>query len=66
MRLILKRLAVAGLAMAGAVFGPGLALAEDPVIPEGCYAIYDSNGNCLAIACPQKPNPFRRCDGSED
>jgi hypothetical protein len=36
----------------------------NPVVPPGCYVMYDDNGDCLAVVCPwDQRTPFRPCDG---
>ena len=65
MRKAITRLLIGSIVSVGAVVGSASAMAG-PDVPPGCYAYYDANGNCLFVACPREPNPFRRCDGSDD
>ena len=50
------------LALAAAFAAP--AALANPVVPPGCYVLYDENGDCLVVVCPwDQSSPFRPCDG---
>jgi len=51
-------------ALAAATTLMGASALANPVVPPGCYVLYDDNGECFAVVCPQDPvSPFRPCNG---